>query len=238
MKNLFELIINGLLYAWRKQMSIPLSKKLYQASLERGDWGCAGFPLLGWFSGLVIVFAGVVTEWIFNVYAGALVFSVLAWLLFLFRDSGRSDNVLAALIIGKLPKDNIQLHTAVPIILLLGRMALLVLLYVNGQAWHLPLVIGGVFTLEALLTVDGDFIPPLLDDTPEAKRNMGAVAVILTFISFALLPLVTALSVAAFMVIWNLAQRSSRRYGTDLLQITMAGGVAGWVLLLAGVFAI
>ena len=61
---------------------------------------------------------------------------------------------------------------------------------------------------------------------------------ILTFISFALLPLATALSVAAFMVIWNLAQRSSRRYGTDLLQITMAGGVAGWVLLLAGVFAI
>ena len=91
--------------------------------------------------------------------AAALVFAVLAWLLFLFRDSGKSDGVFSAMLVSRLPQDNISLQTVIPVMLLLGRMVLLVVLYVRGQMWHLPMVIGAMFTLEAILTMDGDFIP-------------------------------------------------------------------------------
>ena len=66
MKNLFEVIAGSLLYAWRKQMNIPLPRKLYEVSRGGGDWQCAGFPLLGWLLGLLIALAGALTELIFN----------------------------------------------------------------------------------------------------------------------------------------------------------------------------
>lgn len=238
MKNLFEVIAGSLLYAWRKQMNIPLPRKLYKVSRGGGDWQCAGFPLLGWLLGLLIALAGALTELIFNVYAGALVFAILAWLLLFLRDSGKSDSLFAANIINRLPDSNVPMQTVVPVVLLLGRMILLVLLYVHGEMWHLPLVIGGIFTLEALLTIDGSFMPPLVDDSPESRRNMVSIAVILALVSFVFTPLATALGVTVFLVIRQVAQHKSDGEGSDLMQITLAGSGAGWALLLAGVCAI
>lgn len=238
MRSLFELLVNGMLYAWRKQMNIPLPSKLMDASGERGDWGCAAFPLLGWLLGMFITLAGLLVAWIFNVYAGAIVFAVLGWLLFLYRDSGRSDAVFGAFMTGKLPGDEIQWKITMPIILMAGRVALLMFLFFHGKMWHLPFVTGGVFTLEALLTMDGNFMPPLLDDTPESRRNMAAMALVMALVSFVLSPMSTAIGTAFFMIIWRLAQRKSDLNGTDLQQITLVGGGAGWGLLLAGIFAI
>ena len=236
MKNLFESIANGLLYAWKKEMNIPLPGKLRERAVEYGDWGCAGFPLLGWLIGLVITLAGVIVQAVFNIYAGALVFAVLTWLLFLYRDSGQCDGAFSAFLTGKLPGDNVR--NMMPVFLMIVRMAMLVLLFIHGKMWHLPMIIAGVFMLEALLTMNGTFMPPLLDDSPESRRNMWVTAVILAFISFAMCPLATALGIALFMVIWRISQGRSEHEGSDLHQITIAGGAAGWALLLAGVLAI
>lgn len=238
MKDWCEAWLAALTRAWTKQMDIPLPER-WSAAGRRGDVReAAAFPVLGWLCGAAAAVPAILTAMVFNRFAGAFVYALTAWILLTFRDSGRSDGMIAALGEEFMPGESLPWNVIVPVALMIGRFALLMLMFQSGNAWHLPLVCAGIFSMEALLTLDGGFQPPLLNDSREARARLWIAVAVLTLISFLLCRVPTALGAAAFAALWLNFQRRGERDGATLAQISLAGGVTGWVLLLAGLLAI
>ncbi len=239
MKKIFDTTAAALLGAWKKQMDIPLPRFLRDVSGNPGNMECAAFPLLGWLCGAAAVIPGILTAAILSPVIGAFVYAICAWLLLTFRDSARSDGMIANALARTLPGDAIPWRIAVPVLLTIIKFLLLMAVFRCGNAWHLPLVIGAVFTVETVLTLDGNFLPPLLNDTPESRRNMWITAGILLFISFLFCRLPAALSALSFVIVWRIFQvRTIANGGTTLAEVSFAGGITGWLTLISGVLTI
>ncbi len=239
MRKICNTVLTALTGAWKKQMDIPLPRVLRTTSGDAGSLECAAFPVLGWLCGAVAALPGVITGMVFTPFAGALLFALCAWLLLTFRDSGKSDATLAVIIADALPGEAIPWRITVPVLLMIIKFMLLSAIFLCGNAWHLPLVLGAAFTMEALLTLDGDFMPPLLNDEPDSRSNMWIATVTLLFISFLLCRLPSALSALAFALIWKIFQnRTEKNGGTTLAEISLAGGITTWISLIIGALVI
>jgi hypothetical protein len=238
MKEFLEDISGAFIRVWKKQMDISLPQK-FTAFADRGsEYELLMFPLAGWLAGIVLLLPALLIQWLFNDFAGAFVFALCAWLFLTFRDSGRSDAIIAGIIAGKMPGEQIPWRIAVPVFMQIMKFALLMQIFYSGNLWHLPLMIGGMFLLEALLTLNGGFDPPLLDDSPAAVRNMWIITAILGIISLMICRMPAILGTAAFLLIWKIFQSRCDEDGTDLGQISVAGGITLWALLFAGLLSI
>ena len=239
MKKIFDSVSAALINAWKKQMDIPLPRFLDGFSGDPGNFECAAFPLLGWLCALAAVLPGIFVAAIFTPLAGALVFALCAWVLLTFRDSGKSDAMLANFIAGLLPGEAIPWRMVVPVMLIFIKFILLMAIFRYGNAWHLMLVTGAAFTMETVLTLNGNFLPPLLNDSPESRRNMWITASILLFISFLLCRLPSALTALAFALLWKVFQnRTVSNGGTTLAEVSFAGGITCWISLFIGALVI
>ena len=240
MKEWFENLYCALTWAWERQIDLPLPERLRGMSdPDRGGaWRLAAFPLLGWLIGVIAAAPGCAAELLFNRFTGAVLFALAGFLVLTFRDSGRSDGVVSGMLADLLPGKDLPMRLIVPTLLMFVRFALLMLLFMQGNASQLPLTLAGIFAMETLLTLDGGFVPPLLEDDPAARRRFWIVVILVTLGSFLCGRLATALGAAGFAVAWRVFQRKSERDGTDLAQITLAGSITGWILLLAGLLSV
>ena len=239
MRNWFDLMWSALARAWDRQLDFPLPERMHRPAADgENPWELAALPVLGWLLGLVATLPGWLAERVFSPGAGALIFALVGFLALTFRDSGRSDGAVAAAVASALPGNELPWRLIVPVMLMIVRFALLLAVFSGGCRWQLPLVFAGIFAGETLLTLDGGFAPPLLPDAPGARRNFWIAAAAVTLISFLCGRLATALGAAAFVAVWQIFQRRAEREGTDLARIGLAGSLIGWVVLLAGLFAI
>ena len=67
---------------------------------------------------------------------------------------------------------------------------------------------------------------------------MWITAIILGIISIILCRMPALFGIAAFIVIWKIFQNRGEKVNTDFREISFAGAVTGWVLLLAGVLTV
>ena len=238
MYNFFDNVCGALARVWKKQMDIPMPEFLREREQCGKTWETAAFPLTGWIAGTIITLPAVFIAWLFNIYAGTVVYALGAWTFMVFRDSGRSDGIIAEIFISKFPDGQNQWRAVIPVLLQVIKFALFSVVFLCGNCWHLAMITGGMFLMEAILTLDGGFAPPLLDDSENSRRRMWITAIILGIISIILCRMPALFGIAAFIVIWKIFQNRGEKVNTNFREISFAGAVTGWVLLLAGVLTV
>ena len=235
MKNFFEKFLGALAAAWEKLIDFPLPGKLQNLvpSEKSTEFELASFPLLGWLAGAVISGCAVLVSWIFNTYVGAFIFALLAWLFMTLRDSGRGDGAVTVLVASRLPEDSIPWRIVVPVAAEILKFALLMMIFCRGNAMILAVILGGAFAMEAILAADAEFDPPLLDNSSEAKNKLWIMLGVLGGISFIIDHFTTVVATLVFIVTWRQFAIRAEKNGLNVGQISFAGSVMSWILLIS-----
>ncbi len=235
MKEFFENWFGAMILAWRKLVDFSLPGKLqkYVPLESAGVFEPAAFPLLGWLAGMLVAVCAFFVTWIFNRYTGAFVFALLGWLIMTLRDSGRGDGMVTGVISSWLPGDSVPWKIVIPVAAEILKFALLMLMFYRGCICGLALVLAGGFAVEAILAVTLELDPPLLDDTPEAKHKLWMMLGVLGGISFVICQFSTLAAVLVFIAVWRLFAVRAEKNILNVSQISFAGSVMSWILLIS-----
>lgn len=229
----------ALFLAWNKQMRLRLPESMRFANKgESRSCEMAAFVLLGGLMATVVTIPALLAGLVFTTFGGALIFGVLAWVVWLFHDHGRGDGLISARIAAYLPGKEMPYHLAIPVIMMILKLALLMALFACGRAWMLTLIWAGSFALEVLLLKDAGFSPPVTDFSGDATRRFWVVMSVILVINFLLSPLSSALAALFFAILWKVVRERLGNAPNLIDEIRCSGAVANWVLLLCGVLAI
>ncbi len=213
------------------------------------------FPLLGALLGGVVALCGAIVSAAFNPVAGAFIFALLGTAFWELKDSGRESALLFSFLARRFRGDdsgealakmssswNIFQTPPASMLLMameLLRFSLLFSLSFYGAALWLWVIVTGVFTVQGYLALcpqrGGN--PPLVVGNIDDRNRMWiafAVAVLLVLWNFPMGALVAVLAVV-LAARWLAHAADEELGGVTPDFVTLAGGVAGYLLLLVGI---
>ena len=230
MKIDFSKAVDALCSAWNELIDIPCPF-VPADNLRDNSLIPAAFPVLGWVTGTVVAFAGFLTAAVFNIYAGSVLFAVLAWCVLTFKDSCCSDTNLC----GKMKF--IPYSGSLIFVPWLLRFVLLLIIGSMGCKWYFALVMAGGFAMQALVATSIECRVSLLPDTPGARKMLITVSVIIAILTFLVCRLETALAVMIFTGLYMFfVKRIGEFDGSEAVErISIYGCITEWALLFAGI---